>query len=227
MLSFLKIIGILLTIALFNFGFYWAFKKLGFEPKVYLPITISIISLIVSLFAAFKDDLLPFNLSVLSDSVIITSSDKTVENIEIILPISFINNGHGAGVVEWIAVKIKNKNTNSIKLYTPVAEIEMATFIKNKRKLHAENIETGFSSFIISSKESIKKHILLMQEMENKNYPYSSWEIGEYQLDIYVKTNKKKNPQLLKSLSIKLDQDSANRFLTGYSVYHIVREIIL
>jgi len=220
---FVTLTIIIIIIILLN----WFLPKIGLKQKIILPIIISVVSLIVSLIAAFKSEFLNFNLSIINDEVIISTPDKKPENISLIVPISFVNEGYGNGIIEWIAIKIIKEADDNIKLYTPIAEIDLQEFIQGKRKLHASNIKTGFSSFILSSKEAMKKHILFTQELDNKEYPLSAWEPGKYKFEIYVKINNIEKPKLLKSQTFEFTEEQFKDCLSGKTQYRMMREIKL
>ena len=159
----------------------------------WISAVIALAALLVSLISAFKDEIFPFQLSVLADEVIFAPpTAPSHDSPALIFPLVFMNDGNGSGVVEALSIKIEGNN--STKVYTPIAEIDFGKYITGKRKLHAESMLGSFGSFPLHGKESIQKHILFSQEKKSKKYPFNTWGEGNYTFKIYVKDSHQAKP---------------------------------
>jgi len=187
-----------------------------FAPRQdYLPaLILSAVALAISLVSAFKEHLFEFHLRVIPGEVTFAvPTAPSHRSVAIILSASFLNEGYGQGVVEWIAIKIKQGNT--VKLYTPIAEVDYEKFIQGRRKLHGENIRGGFSAFVLHSREGTKKHILLSQEENNPKYPFSEWKPGKYEFEIYVKSTESRRPIRIATIPYDISGQMLESYFKG------------
>jgi hypothetical protein len=90
---------------------------------------------------AFKEIIKPFELKVLANNFILSQTNiKEYKNqIPIILPISFINNGYGEGIIESVILDIADQHKNH-KIYQPKGEISFEDYYKVNQKISSENI---------------------------------------------------------------------------------------
>ncbi len=153
----------------------------------YMPaLIISTIAFVISLMSTFKEQLFNFHLRVIPGEITFAvPTAPSHRSVAIVLSLSFLNEGYGHGVIEWVAMKVKQGS--NVKMYTPIAEVDYEKFLQGKRKLHAENIRGAFNPFILHSREATKKHILLTQEENNTKYPFTEWHSGNYDFEIYTK----------------------------------------
>jgi hypothetical protein len=171
-------------------------------------------ALLVALISAFKDEIFPFHLSVLTDEVILApSTAPSHDSLALMFPLVFMNNGNGSGVMEALSIKIKGNN--STKLYTPIVEIDFGIYITAKRKLHAESIIGSFGSFPLHGKESIKKHILFSQEENSEKYPFNTWNEGNYTVTIYVKHSHQAKPVECATFKRFISKKMLDEYKTG------------
>jgi hypothetical protein len=176
------IVGLLVCVALAAAGLAGA----GAAPVDYLSALIALAALVVSLLAAFKDDIFPFRLKVLMDEVALAAPGPTGRlSPSVLLPLVFVNEGHGSAVIEGLTLKIES--ASGTKVYTPVAEIDYVKFITGKRLIHAENMLGAFNLFPVGSRATVKKNILFTQEHESKRYPFADWSPGNHVFRLYAK----------------------------------------
>jgi hypothetical protein len=179
-----------------------------------INVLISFSALVFSVMTAFKHEIFPFNLNLLADEIILAPPTLQSHNsLAIIFPLVFINNGNGSAVVEQLFIKIKEKN--SIKIYTPIVEIDFRKFLTGSRKLHAESLIGSFMQFPMGGKESIQKYILFSQEENSAIYPFNNWTKGSYTFEIYVKNTSQKNPVLYVKFKHFISEKCLNEYEQG------------
>lgn len=180
----------------------------------WISAVIALAALLVSLVSAFKDEIFPFQLSVLTDEVIFAPPTlPSHDSAALIFPLVFMNEGNGSGVVEALSIKIEGNN--STKIYTPIAEIDFGKYITGKRKLHAESMLGSFGSFPLHSKESIQKHILFSQEGKSEKYPFNTWDEGDYTFKIYIKHSQQANPVECAKFKRFISKDILEKYNAG------------
>jgi hypothetical protein len=80
----------------------------GAAPVDYLSALISVAALVVSLLAAFKEDIFPFRPRLLLDEVTLAAPGPPNRlSPSVLLPLAFINDGHGSGVIEGLTLKVE------------------------------------------------------------------------------------------------------------------------
>jgi hypothetical protein len=122
---------------------------------------------------------------VLFDEIIMApSSGPSHDSIALVLPLTFINKGHGAGVINRLALRVESEN--GVKLYTPLQQVNFEKYIAGKRKLHAENIKGSFNAFALGGKATTKMYLLFSQEENSEKYPFSSWASGNYRFCLFI-----------------------------------------
>lgn len=151
----------------------------------YIAVLISLLALTVSIVSAFKEDIFSFQPMVLFDEIIMAPpSGPSHDSIALVLPLTFINKGHGAGVINMLALRIES--ADGVKLYTPLQQVDFEKYISGRRKLHAENIKGSFNAFALGSRATSKMHLLFSQEENSEKYPFSSWTSGNYIFRLFV-----------------------------------------
>lgn len=117
----------------------------GASISQYIAVLISLVALIVSIVSAFKEDIFPFQPTVLLDEIIMAPpSGPSHDSVALVLPLTFINKGHGAGVVNMLALRVES--ADGLKLYTPLQQVDFEKYISGRRKLHAENVKGSFNA---------------------------------------------------------------------------------
>jgi hypothetical protein len=90
---------------------------MGASLSQYVAVLISLLALTVSIVSAFKEDIFSFQPVVLFDEIIMAPpSGPSHDSIALVLPLTFINKGHGAGVVNMLALRVES--ADGMKLYT-------------------------------------------------------------------------------------------------------------
>jgi len=151
----------------------------------YVAVLISLLALVVSIVSAFKEDIFPFQPNVLLDEFVMApTSGPSHNSVALVLPLTFINKGNGAGVIHMLALRVESKG--KIKLYTPLAQVDFQKYLSGKRKLHGENIIGSFNAFALSGKATAQKFFLFSQEENSPTYPFSLWEAGDYTFRLFI-----------------------------------------
>jgi hypothetical protein len=151
----------------------------------YIAVFISLLALVVSIVSAFKEDIFPFQPHVLLDEIIMAlPTEPPHTNVTLVLPITFINKGNGAGVIHMLALLVETEGNK--KLYSPTVQIDIQKYISQRRMIHAENIVGTFGAFALSGKASAQKHIMFLQETQSEAYPLSPWIPGTYTFTLFI-----------------------------------------
>lgn len=157
----------------------------GASLSQYVAVLISLLALTVSIVSAFKEDIFSFQPVVLLDEIIMPPpSGPSHDSIALILPLTFINKGHGVGVVDMLALRVES--ANGMKLYTPLQQVDFEKYLSRRRKLHAENIKGSFNAFALGSRATSKMYLLFSQEEGSERYPFSSWTPGAYEFRLFL-----------------------------------------
>ncbi len=151
----------------------------------YAAVFISLLALMVSLVSAFKEDLFPFQPRVLLDEIIFAPhSGPSHDRLSLVLPLTFLNGGNGAGVIHMLALRVECGNV--VKLYTPLLQIDFAKYISGMRKLHQDNIIGSFNAFSLAGKATEKKYLMFCQDENSEHYPFSTWTAGNYTFKLFL-----------------------------------------
>lgn len=157
----------------------------GASLSQYLAVLISSLALTVSIVSAFKEDIFSFQPIVLFDEIIMAPpSGPSHDSVALVLPLTFINKGHGSGVVNMLALRVES--ADGMKLYTPLQQVDFEKYISGRRKLHAENIQGTFNAFALGSRTTSKMHLLFSQEGNSEKYPFSLWTPGTYKFRLFL-----------------------------------------
>lgn len=187
-LSFLKIqlmLKIFISFVLASVAVIAALVLTDASLSQYIAVLISSLALTVSIVSAFKEDIFSFQPIVLLDEIIMAPpSGPLHDSIALVLPLTFINKGHGAGIVNMLALRVES--ADGMKLYTPLQEVDFEKYISGRRKLHAENIKGSFNAFALGSKATLKMYLLFLQEENSEKYPFSSWTSGNYKFRLFL-----------------------------------------
>jgi len=199
--------------------------------KVYAPIVISILALIISIVSAFRDKIWPFELKVLAGDIAIVACGKIgkiTNNIPILFPLSFINLGYSEGIIEKIAFKRIDSQEN-VKIYIPLIEIDFVKLIRRQPpKIHADNMLDVFSLFSIQPKQSLKKYLVFTQELESKEYPFSDkWIPGKHNFELYIKTTEWKKPKKICEFEQPITAKAIQDYFKGKSTFVMLHKIEL
>jgi hypothetical protein len=175
-------VGLILTVVLSVVGL----TLVDASMSQYLTAFIALSALVVSVVSAFKEDIFPFRPMALFEEVVFAApTGPSHDSPAILLPIAFVNRGHGSGVIEGLTLKVETGSKS--KIYTPVAEADYSKFMSGKRALHAENILGAFNLFPLDGRESVKKYIVFSQEEKSERYPFSPWSPGKHVFRLFIK----------------------------------------
>lgn len=155
------------------------------EITQYVAVLISLLALVVSIVTAFKEDIFPFQPVVLFDEIILSpTSGPSHDSLALVLPITFMNKGNGAGVIHMLALRVECDGM--VKLYVPLALVDFQKYLSGMRKLHGENIVGSFNAFSLDGKQTQKMYLLFSQEERAEKYPFSKWTEGSYTFRLFL-----------------------------------------
>ncbi len=160
--------------------------------------------------------------SLLVDSVTLLPNHQ---EIPIILPCVFLNDGNRTSVIEWIAVKVTGNNLT--KLYTPITIVDYEKFLQGKRNVHGENIKAQFSEFAVMSKQMKEMAIVFSQELGNEKFKPSIWSPGKYEFNIFIKYQDSVLPKLHKTFEMQMTSNTLGTLLGGTTISNIIRQITI
>jgi hypothetical protein len=145
------------------------------------------------------------------------------DSFPLVLPMVLVNGGIRTAVIEWIAAKIKAED--HIKLYTPVALIDLQRLIQGRRALHAENIIGQFSEFPVLPGQACPLNVLFAQEENDARYPFRSWESGRHTVELHVKYHDRDTAIQQRSFEIDVTPEMLQQFRAGGSFVNSIRRI--
>jgi hypothetical protein len=222
---YLKLIIVLFVIIVIFVIAAIVISKKSMQPKDWLTIIFSMMALVGSVLSFFKSDLLPSRIMAIGGNVLLAQtsppSRQQQPEIPIVFCLSFINEGYGDDIIEWVGVTALNKKDNTTIELRPKDEIDFQKFF-NRGYLHPDNFISPFSSFSLPAKSSLTKTIVFYQNPYEGRYirPSYKWEEGNYSFDIYIKTVRSTYKQLVINRSTHyLDQRTLDKFFAGESVY--------
>ena len=172
------------------------------------------LALLVSLISAFKSEIFPFALKILVGNIKLTHIfDAPDEQVGIILPISFINDGYAEGIIETLTLKVKDEKGN-LRVYQPLFEIDYIALIRDIKEFDPAIISGEFMQFPIHSKESILKHVFFSQKIDEK-HPLLQWKPGKYVFSLYIKSSQRKREQKAQEFILNIRKEDLERFSEG------------
>jgi hypothetical protein len=180
----------------------------------YLTAFIALAALVVSVLSAFKEDVFPFRPRALFGEVILAGHGPSApDSPTLLVPIVFVNEGYGAGVIEGLTFKVVSGATT--KIYMPVLEIDVPKFWSGKRAIHAENILGTFNSFPIGSRQVISKSVTFIQVPDSPRYPFSNWAEGEYEFHLYMKHTGANTPVKVATVTRTIEAKTLAEYMAG------------
>lgn len=188
------------------------------SARDYVSLTIATIAILVAVFSLFKNYLLAdFKLKVLAgDALILNNPQNPV--IDLILTVSFINEGHTDGVIEFIALKVTNSKGNK-KLYIACNELDsklVYNLIQQPQAKASGNIPFPFSAFPIPSRQSIKKHLGFAW---SSNSSFTDWGIERYKFELYLKSSSWKKLKKVSEFKHEMTLNDFNSYTNQESYY--------
>lgn len=202
------------------------------DAQVYVPILISLVSLAVALVSAFRGALFPFQLTVVPGGLCtVRHSDISSErkeafpnDLDLVLPIGFLNEGYGEGIIEGLAVKVF-EDSGAIMLYRPTVEVDLKVFVQGPSVPSKANIIGIFMPFPLHSKQSVQRVWLFSQDTRENPYPRIGWHPGRYRLEYFVKEGRWAGPRKVAAMEQVVDEAHLNAVSRGVAVVLPMRSI--
>jgi hypothetical protein len=148
---------------------------------------ISILAVIFTAVTAFKNELFPFRLSVFTDSLHLVTgklmSDPNVTTVQVLLPVTFFNQGYSEGIIETIKLIVKAEQRGTTSIFLPAMEVDMVAFIQQRQGINSSNMLGAFVGFVLEPKRAIQKFILFTPKVDNET-PAFVWQADTYTLDL-------------------------------------------
>jgi hypothetical protein len=193
----------------------------------WLPVGMALAALIVSIFSAYKGELLEFSPQVLAGDVILPRSSRLAGDLKFLLPLQFTNTGHAEGVVEWIALRVTlDGQLDRSLVLSPVAEVDMQKFLQSRRRIDPENTVEPFSSFTLEAKKSVSKFVLF-DFTERPRTETMRLRPGRYSFELFLKQNTLRLPMLARTFEHTVEQKHVDEFQNDVTVYLINYDITL
>jgi hypothetical protein len=187
----------------------------GDNAALWVPLGLSVASLVVAILAAFKNELFEFAPAVLGSEVFLAQAQPAHDKLTVIIPLSFINTGYAEGVIEWVAIKLTYITDGQFSILEPVVEVDLIKFLQGKRYLHAESTLGQFASFPLESKKVVSKAILFAASPDKPSFTLVE---GKYRFDVYVKSSSVDKAELLHSFNQEFTKDLLTKYLAGSSI---------
>ncbi len=158
-------------------------------------LAISLLALFVSILSAFKNELFPFRLLIFADRLHLVAtmhpSPSSPKTIQVLLPITFFNQGYNEGIVQTVSLLVKEENGEGIYKFIPQMEVDMTAFVQQNQGLNASNGLGAFVGFLLEAKHGVKKNIVFIPDIV-PGKPQFTWSPGVYRFDLYVRTHNEK-----------------------------------
>ena len=186
---------------------------------------LSLIALALAALALYRLRAFAFAPEILGGDVILPRS-STSGGIKFLLPLQFVNAGHGGGVVHWVALRLTvDGDTSRSMLLSPVAEVDMQSFLRAKRRLETENVEP-FTGFALDGKRALAKFVLF-EPADRRTAPAPRLRPGRYAFELFYKAGAMREPRLERSFEHVLEQKSIEQYEADETVYLINYQITL
>lgn len=188
-----------------------------------LPIAISIVSLIISLVSAFRGQLFPFQLKVLPGGLCyvrhsaVSSDESSTDELDLVLPLSFINSGYGDGVIDGVAVKVLDK-AGTAMLYLPAMEIDLKAFVQGISIPSKANLIGLYMPFPLHTRQSVHKVWLFTQDSAQNPYPKARWHPGSYRIEYFIKESLWNQPSKVATLDLDVGESQIEAAKKGVAV---------
>jgi hypothetical protein len=191
----------------------------------WIALILSLVALALAALALFRGRAFAFAPEILGGDVILPRS-STAGGIKFLLPLQFVNAGYGGGVVHWIALRLTvDGDTSRSMLLSPVAEVDMQSFLRAKRRLESENVEP-FTSFALDGKRALAKFVLF-EPAEQRTAPAPRLRPGRYAFELFYKAGAMREPRRERCFEHVLEQKSIEQYESDETVYLINYHITL
>jgi hypothetical protein len=182
-------------------------------------------SWVLTLYPSAVADSVEMQSDVLLDTIAFMHPANPPDNLTIVLPMTIVNHGTRAAIVEWIVLRVSGPGAP--KLYTPTMTVDFQSLIRGRRHLHADNTIGPFSVFAVGPGAEKQLAIVLTQEANRQDYQVSRWVAGRYEFALYVKYADRELPVLQRTLTHELDQIFLSEYASGNGQVVSVRDIVL
>ena len=191
----------------------------------WLALVFSLVACAVAALALFRGRAFAYAPEILGGDVILPRS-STAGGIKFLLPLQFVNAGYAGGVVHWIALRLTvDGDTARSMLLSPVAEVDMQSFLRAKRRLDTDNVEP-FTSFALDGKRALAKFVLF-EAAEQRTAPAPRLRPGRYGFELFYKAGDMREPRIARSFEHVLEQKSIEQYEADETVYLINYQITL
>ena len=186
---------------------------------LWIPVGISIGSLVVSLLGAFKNDFFAFAPSIHDGEVILTFAGRDTDSHSVLgtltFRLHFLNRGYGDGVIQAVSVKAMRVSDSQKAELKPVIEIDMEKFFQN-RKHHVQADDTlgPFVTFLVPSKAAVSRACLFVSSQ-----PALALCEGTYRFDVHVKSTGSRGAPRLHRFERVISRDNINDYQSGSRVF--------
>jgi hypothetical protein len=191
----------------------------------WLALVFSLVACALAALALFRGRAFAFAPEIFGGDVILPRS-STAGGIKFLLPLQFANAGYAGGVVHWIALRLTvDGDTARSMLLSPVAEVDMQSFLRAKRRLETDNVEP-FTGFALDGKRALAKFVLF-EPAEQRTAPAPRLRPGRYGFELFYKAGAMREPLIARSFEHVLEQKSIEQYEADETVYLINYQITL
>jgi len=191
----------------------------------WLALVLSLIALVLAALALFRGRALAFAPEIVAGDVILPRS-STAGGVKFLLPLQFANAGYAGGVVHWVALRLTvDGNTAGSVLLSPVAEVDMQHFLRAKRRLEPENVDS-FGSFALEGKRALAKFVLF-EPADRRSAAMLKLRPGRYGFEVFYKAGAMREPRLGPVFEHTIEQKSIEQYEADETVYLINYNITL
>lgn len=186
------------------------------QALLWLPVGISIGSLVVSLLGAFKNDFFAFSPSIDEGEVILIfvgrDSDPKSVLSTIIFRFHFLNAGYADGIIQSVSVKATRLSDGQAAEFRPIIEYDMKTFLQHK--VEADKTLGPFVTFVVPSRAVVSRAFLFM----SGNPPLALCQ-GAYRFDVHVKSTGSRGATRLHQFERVISSENINDYQSGSKVF--------
>jgi hypothetical protein len=186
----------------------------------------SLLALALAAFALYRAHLLAFAPEILGGDVILPRS-SSAGGVKFLLPLQFSNAGYADGVIQWVALRLTvDGQTAKSVLLSPVAEVDMQSFIRSKRRLETENTVEPFTAFVLEGKRALAKFVLFEMAERGRAAPLRL-RPGRYGFELFYKAAGAPAPRPGPSFEHQVEPKSVEQYESDSTVYLINYQVSL
>ena len=190
-----------------------------------LAFLLSLAALAIALLALLRGRVFAFAPEILGGDVILPRS-SSAGGVKFLLPLQFTNAGYAGGIIQWVALRLTvDGDTARSILLSPVAEVDMQSFIRAKRRLEPQNVEP-FTGFALEGKRALAKFVLFEPAKQGVGAPLRL-RPGRYGFELFYRATGMREPRRERSFEHMLEQKSLEQYEADETVYLINYQISL